>query len=146
MCARHTRAKATARDRPAAARAWCLLNTLAMSMCHVIAACCVVACAGCLLPESAEVEGSGVTSGEQVQSVSCGPNGTIDRYLAGDGEVSIKVTDGEGHVVYEDNGGVSGEVNDSHGVAGWPGSWTFDVDPGGFAGQLRVSLQCYGIF
>lgn len=99
---------------------------------------------GCVeLPDSAEASGSGVSTGRQVQSVRCGSDATLDRYLAGAGSAMIEIVDGAHHTIYRDESGVTGEVSDSRDVAGSPGLWTFSVDAAGFAGQFKITLSCH---
>ena len=98
--------------------------------------------AGCLLPDSAEVSGSGVTSERQVQTVRCATDATLDRYAAGGGAISIRVFDGDGRKVYDDASSVAGQIDDTRDLGGGVGTWTLAVDAEGFAGQFKISLAC----
>ncbi|HEX3763294.1 MAG TPA: hypothetical protein VHW23_31585 [Kofleriaceae bacterium] len=101
-------------------------------------------CAGCIeLPDSAEASGSGVSTGPQVQSVRCGTDATLERYLAGAGSARIEIVDGAHRTIYRDESGVTGEVSDARDVSGTPGEWTFTVDAAGFAGQFKITLSCH---
>jgi hypothetical protein len=103
----------------------------------------LVAFTGCLsFPGSVEVSGSGVTTGLQVQSLRCSGDATLDRYAAGAGPVQITIFDGSGAATYDDHSNVTGEIDDSHDIAGTPGDWRLAVDPGAFAGQFKVTLSC----
>jgi hypothetical protein len=118
-----------------------------MSMFRALAAGCFVMCAGCLdVPDSAEATGSGVSSGVERQTVRCGSSATLDRYAAGSGGVAIQIVDGAQQLVYKDTASVTGEINDSLDLEGTGGSWTFLVDPNGFAGQFKITLQCHAWF
>jgi len=86
----------------------------------------LVAGAGCLLPDSAEVSGSGVTSERQHQSLHCTTDATLDRYAAG----------------YAASADVAGEMTDTRDVSGALGTWMLAVDAAGFAGQFKISLSC----
>jgi hypothetical protein len=109
-----------------------------------LAAASLVTCAACVeLPDSAEASGSGVSTGLQIQSVHCGSDATLDRYLAGAGSARIEILDGAHHSIYRDESGVTGEVDDSRDVAGVPGLWMLSVNPAGFAGQFKITLQCH---
>lgn len=100
-------------------------------------------CACVEFPDSAEASGSGVSTGLQIQSVHCGSDATLDRYLAGAGSARIEILDGAHHAIYRDESGVTGEVDDSRDVAGAPGLWMLSVDPAGFAGQFKITLSCH---
>lgn len=113
-----------------------------MWICRGLAAACLLMSACIELPASAEASGSGVTTGLQIQSVHCGAGATLDRYLAGAGSAVIAVLDGDHRTVYSDESGVTGEVNDTRDVAGNPGLWMLSVNPAGFAGQFKITLQC----
>jgi len=115
----------------------------AMWICRGLAAACLMASACLELPETAEASGSGVSTGLQIQSVHCGASATLERYLAGSGSALIAVLDGDHRTVYSDESGVTGEVNDSRDVAGSPGLWMLSVHPAGFAGQFKITLQCF---
>ncbi len=111
--------------------------------------CCMYACAalavgltGCL-SQTAEVDGSGVSSGGQVQSVHCETNTTLERYLAGSGGIGIKVFDGGNTVVFGGDAEITGESDTSSDLVGAPGEWRLVVDPGGFAGQFKITLSCW---
>ena len=41
---------------------------------------------------------------------------------------------------------VAGEIEDSHDLHGEAGYWTFTVDPAGFAGQFKITLDCHSVF
>lgn len=114
-----------------------------MWICRGVAAACVALCACVELPASVEVSGSGVSTGPQIQSVRCGSDATLDRYLAGAGGPRIEILDGAHETIYRDASGVTGEVSDSRDVAGRPGLWTLSVDAAGFAGQLKITLSCH---
>jgi hypothetical protein len=116
-----------------------------MWICRGVAAACVALCACVELPASAEASGSGVSTGLQVQSVRCGSDATLDRYLAGAGGPLIEILDGGHHTIYRDESGVTGEVSDSRDIAGAPGRWTLAVDPAGFAGQFKITLSCHAV-
>jgi hypothetical protein len=98
--------------------------------------------AGCLLPGSVEVSGSGASSGLVVQKLSCESGETLDRYEAGAGAVRITVSDGLHAPAYNDFSDVTGEVNDSRDLGGTSGTWQLAVDAGGFAGQFKITLTC----
>ena len=102
----------------------------------------LVAGAGCLLPDSAEVSGSGVTSERQHQSLHCTTDATLDRYAAGAGGLKIEVYDGAGATVYATSADVAGEMTDTRDVSGALGTWMLAVDAAGFAGQFKISLSC----
>jgi hypothetical protein len=114
-----------------------------MWICRGLAAASVALCACVELPASAEASGSGVSTGRQVQSVRCGSDATLERYLAGAGGPLTEILDGGHHTIYRDESGVTGEVSDSRDVAGAPGLWTLSVDPAGFAGQFKITLSCH---
>jgi hypothetical protein len=115
-----------------------------MSTSRAIAGSWLLFCAGCIgIPASVEASGSGVTTGRQTQTVRCGADATLDRYLAGAGGVAITISDGAHRKIYDDVAGVTGEINDSRDVSGDSGTWTFSVDPDGFAGQFKITLQCF---
>lgn len=115
-----------------------------MSICRGLAVAWLVMCTACVeLPDSAEASGSGVSTGLQIQSVRCGSDATLDRYLAGAGGAMIEILDGAHRTIYRDESGVTGEVSDSRDVAGTPGLWTLSVDPAGFAGQFKITLSCH---
>lgn len=97
---------------------------------------------GCLLPDSAEVSGSGVTSERQHQSLHCATGATLDRYAAGAGGLKIEVYDGGGATIYATAADVAGEVDDSRDLDGALGTWLLAVDAQGFAGQFKISLSC----
>jgi hypothetical protein len=118
-----------------------------MSMTRGIAATWFAVCAGCVdLPASAEADGSGVSTDVQTQTVHCGSSATLERYLAGGGGMEIQISDGAHRMIYQDAAGVAGEVNDSRELDGAAGAWTFSVDPAGFAGQFKITLQCHAWF
>jgi hypothetical protein len=95
-------------------------------------------------PQSAEIDGSGVSSGKQTKSISCTNTITsLDRDLSGSGAPTIQVTDGSGKTVYSDDGtDVQGSVDDSQSISGANGTWTLTVDPQGFSGTLKITLHC----
>jgi hypothetical protein len=113
-----------------------------MSIAACVAGFVAVASAACILPESAEVDGSGETTGTQMQTLDCW-SASLERYAAGAGGIDITVTDGDGRPIYHDDSEVTGEVNDSHDVGGAGGTWALIVDAEGFAGQFKITLQCY---
>jgi len=122
-----------------------LAVSLAMWSSRAIAAAWCAACAACIdLPASVEASGSGVSTGQQRQTVGCGGSATLDRYLAGGGgPVAITILDGAGRAIYDDHTAVNGEVNDSRQVGGTSGLWTLAVNPEGFAGQFKIALHCH---
>jgi len=104
----------------------------------------VVAClalAGCVIPDTVEIDASGVADGIDIRTIDCGASTTIQRYAAGGGGLDIAVLDGAGHVVYAGNVPV-GEVDDMQDIDGDAGTWTLRVKGEGFAGQFKISLQC----
>jgi hypothetical protein len=116
----------------------------AVQLLHAVAAAWFALCAGCVeFPDSAEASGSGVSTGLQIQTVHCGANATLDRYLAGSGSAMIAILDGAHHTIYSDESGVTGELSDSREVAGAPGMWMLSVNPAGFAGQFKIALECH---
>ncbi len=100
------------------------------------------ALAGCLLPGSVDVSGSGESTGLVTQTLHCEGSATVDRYEAGSGGVHITVSDGTHAPAYNDSAEVTGEINDSHDLEGAPGTWQLAVDPQGFAGQFKITLSC----
>jgi hypothetical protein len=94
------------------------------------------------IPSSAEIDGTGESSGPQTQTASCGTFATLDRYFAGSGDADIQVTDGAGKSIYETPADVTGEINDQVNLTGAAGTWTLTVSPSAFAGQFKVTLQC----
>jgi len=115
-----------------------------MSICRGLAVACLVTCTACVeLPDSAEAAGSGVSTGLQIQSVHCGSDATLDRYLAGAGSAMIEVLDGAHHSIYRDESGVTVEIDGSRDVAGASGLWMLSVNPAGFAGQFKITLSCH---
>lgn len=115
-----------------------------MSIRHALVAAYFAMCAGCIEPpDSAEASGSGVSNGPQIQSVRCGSDATLDRYLAGAGSAMIEILDGAHQTIFRDGSGVTGEVSDSRDVSGAPGQWTLTVDAAGFAGQFKITLSCH---
>lgn len=104
-----------------------------------------IALSGCALsvPNSVEVDGSGLSTGTETRTATCGTFAQLDRYLAGGGGgVDITVKDARGNVVFHDPSIVTGEINDQQNLTGAAGTWTLVVDPNGFSGQFKVTLDC----
>ncbi len=103
----------------------------------------IIILSGCALDAgSVEVTGSGLSEGVQTRTITCESGTTLQRYEAGSGAVAITLTDGAGQKVFNDAVGGAGEINDQQQVTGHPGTWTMSVDPGGFAGQFKITLEC----
>jgi hypothetical protein len=118
------------------------MNVLSLLFCGCLAA---LSVAGCTIgvPESAEIDGSGVGSGPESQTVSCGTSTSLETYTAGGGGgLQITVLDGEGRRVYNGGSDVQGEADNTQQVDGAPGTWTLSVDAEGFSGQFKVTLGC----
>jgi len=91
---------------------------------------------------SVDVSGTGVSDGMQTRLLVCESSVTLTRYEAGGGPISVMVTDGQGHRVFEDDTAVVGEVNDTQSLPGSVGGWSLAVDPTGFSGQFTITLRC----
>jgi hypothetical protein len=102
-----------------------------------------VLAAGCTnFPSQSSIEGSGPTSGRQVQTASCSTLVELDLDLGGSGPVSISVTDGAGHTVYANDNDVTGSIDTTDDLSGVTGTWTLTVDVSDFDGSYNVELQC----
>jgi hypothetical protein len=98
---------------------------------------------GCAVnANSVDVSGSGVSDGTQSRLIECQTGVTLTRYEAGGGPISVMVTDGAGHRVFEDDTTIAGEVSDDQALPGTAGSWSLSVDPTAFSGQFKITLQC----
>jgi hypothetical protein len=95
---------------------------------------------GCL--DSAEVTGSGATTTHAHETLQCGSQVTLDRYLAGAGVVEVTILDGDGGTVFHVDDNVAGEISDSRDLGGAGGAWALKVDVDGFAGQFKIELAC----
>jgi hypothetical protein len=56
--------------------------------------------------------------------------------------MTVTISDGADHAIYHDQIHIEGEINDSRRVDGASGAWTLSVNPEGFAGRFRITLQC----